>query len=81
MTTKEVAKTHKAVPFRPFRLHLAGGRSLAVRHPEMMAYAPDSRTAVVYKQDGDFEIVDLLLIESIEVAAGGGGRRNSRHAA
>jgi hypothetical protein len=71
MTTTELERAHKAQPFRPFTLHLAGGRSVRVDHPEMMAYTPKSRVTVVFKKDGDFEIIDLLLVESIEVEAGG----------
>ncbi len=85
MTTNELEKVHKAQPFVPFRLHLTGGRALTVAHPEWMAYAPRGRTTTVYLPDGDFEIVDLLLVESIEVLRGGkrrrsatNGRRNGR---
>jgi hypothetical protein len=78
MTTKEVERAHKATPFRPFLLRMAGDRFIKVDHPEMMSYAPDGRTTVVYKANGDFEIVDLLLIESIEVSV---GRKNAKRAA
>lgn len=78
MTTKELERAHKTAPFRPFLLRMAGGRFIRVDHPEMMSYAPGGRTTVVYKRNGDFEIIDLLLIESIEVLT---GRRNGRRAA
>lgn len=70
MTIKELERAHKAQPFRPFTLHLASGRSVRVEHPEFMAYTPRSRVTVVFKKDGDFEIIDLLLVDSIEVEAG-----------
>lgn len=79
MTTKELERAHKTAPFRPFLLRMAGGRAIRVDHPEMMSYAPGGRTTVVFKRNGDFEIIDLLLIESIEVLNGKGG--GSRRAA
>jgi hypothetical protein len=82
VTTKELERAHKTTPFRPFALRMAGGRSIKVEHPEMMSYAPGGRTTVVFKRNGDFEIIDLLLIESIEVpASGAGGKRARRNAA
>ncbi len=46
-----------------------------VGHPEWMAYVPRSRTTVVYRPDGDFEILELLMIESIEVLSPSKGRK------
>ena len=78
MTTKELEKAHKTTPFRPFLLRMAGGRAIRVDHPEMMSYTPGGRITVVHKPNGDFEIIDLLLVESIEVPT---GKRNGRRAA
>jgi hypothetical protein len=33
-----------AEPFRPFRLHMAGGRTFEVRHPEMIKVGKSSVT-------------------------------------
>ena len=74
MTTEQLKKVHDARPFRPFRVHLADGRAFQVRHPEMLAYSPTGRTFVVYSGRGDeMEIIDLLLVTSIET-----GRNGSR---
>jgi hypothetical protein len=53
---------------------LGDGQSLAVEHPERLAYAPKHRTAVVYRPDGSFEIVDLLLVTGLEVPPPKNGR-------
>jgi hypothetical protein len=37
----------------------------------MLAYAPKSRLATVYRKDGSFEIVDLLLVTGLEVTSNG----------
>lgn len=70
MTIEQLEKVHKAQPFRPFALHLADGRELVVRHPEMMARTKGGRTLLVGLEGEDFEIVDLLLVTSLEVAEG-----------
>jgi hypothetical protein len=45
-------------------IDLADGRRLEVQHPELLAYRPGGRMAVLV--DGDtFEHVDLLLVTSI----------------
>lgn len=78
MTTQALHQLHIARPFQPFTIRLGDGQALPVDHPEMLAYAPKSRTAVVYRKDGSFEIVDLLLVTGLEVGLPRGGRRARR---
>jgi hypothetical protein len=75
MTTESLSKLHQTRPFQPFVLRLGDGQALPVNHPEMLAYAPKSRTATVYRPDGSFEIVDLLLVTGLEVFRNGSARR------
>jgi hypothetical protein len=78
MTISQVRQLHQAQPFQAFRIHLAGGRSLKVSHPEALAVIPPGRTIIVATGEEAYEIVDLLLVESLEVvngAASGGRRR------
>lgn len=75
MTTEALSKLHQTRPFQPFALRLGDGQALPVDHPEMLAYAPKSRTATVYRPDGSFEIVDLLSVTGLEVFQGGSSRR------
>lgn len=75
MTTEALSRLHQARPFQPFALRLGDGQSLMVSHPEMLAYAPRSRTATVYRPDGSFEIVDLLLVTGLDVPRNGASRR------
>jgi hypothetical protein len=79
MTVEQLGKLHVARPFRPFRIHLADGRSLEVPHPEVLAHVPGARTFVVGDPTGTYEIVDLLLVISLEVVNGRSRprRRNS----
>jgi hypothetical protein len=77
MTTDALRKIHTARPFVPFFLRLGDGQKLPVKHPEMLAYAPKSRLATVYLNNGSFEIVDLLLVTGLEVGSTN-GRKHSR---
>lgn len=77
MTIEALSRLHVARPFQAFVIRLGDGQALPVEHPEMLAYAPKSRTATVYRADGSFEIVGLLLVTGLEVR-NGGSRRGRR---
>jgi len=70
MTVEQLQATQHAQPFSPYRIHMADGRSLDVHHPDFVARSPTGRTIVVYKPDDTSEIVDLLLVTSLEVLNG-----------
>ena len=70
MTIEQLVSVTHAQPFRPFRVHLADGRALDIQHPDFIARSPAGRTVVIYKADETLEIVDLLLVSSIEVLNG-----------
>jgi len=69
MTADRLREAHTKTPFRPFVLHMSDGRSLRVRHPELLAIAPSGRTAVVIEADDSHHIVDVLMITDIEFKA------------
>jgi hypothetical protein len=66
MTIEQLRAMHTARPFRAFRIHMADGRDVEVQHPEFLAHTPSGRTIMVAKGDETFEIVDLLLVTSLE---------------
>lgn len=60
-----------AEPFRPFRIHMASGRTFDIRHPEMIAVSRSSVTVYASPEgDGEqperWQKVSLMLMESIE---------------
>ena len=69
MTIEQLRATQRAQPFVPFTLHLADGRSYRIDHPDFISSHPQGRTIIVYKrgENGDLEILDLLLVVGIEV--------------
>jgi len=74
MTVNQLREAHRARPFRPFRLHVADGRTLPVECPERMAYTGGQRV-FVGRDDDSFDILDLTLITGIEI---GNGKRSKR---
>jgi hypothetical protein len=69
MTIDQVRKLHQSQPFQPFRIHLADSRAIDVSHPEVLAINEPGRTVVV-AYEGVFEIIDLLLVTSLEMLNG-----------
>ncbi|HTU89542.1 MAG TPA: hypothetical protein VMF69_05540 [Gemmataceae bacterium] len=78
MTIEQLRDLHLARPFKPFDIHLADGRTLSVEHPEFLAQSPTGRTFVVGRPDGVLEMVDLLLVVSLEPRANGSSHRGRR---
>ncbi len=70
MTPASVQTFVKAEPFRPFRIHMAGGRTFDVRHPEMIRVGRSNVLVFSFVSDGldsfdEYQIVSLMLTESI----------------
>ncbi len=70
LTPQTVLNFVKAEPFRPFRLHVASGRTFEVRHPEMIKVLKSN--VLVFKAPADdsdipddYDNVSLMLTESI----------------
>lgn len=57
----------EALPFRPFTVHLADGRQIAVRHQDYAFLSPTGRTLIVYEDDDSFQILDLMLATGVQV--------------
>jgi hypothetical protein len=70
LTPQSVLGYVESEPFRPFRLHMASGRTFDVRHPEMIKVLKTN--VLVFKADSetpeipeDWESVSLMLAESV----------------
>ena len=78
MTIERAREFYNAQPFRPFVIHLADGRDIAVHHPDFLAAAPSGRTIVVYQPDDTMNVIDLLLVTDLEISARTNGARRRR---
>jgi hypothetical protein len=67
MTINELKKAYSSQPFKPFDIYLADGRQVEVPHPEFMAMSPTARTIIVFRGDGDYHVIDLLLVTDLVV--------------
>ncbi len=70
MTSKEILAYVRAEPFRPFRIHMASGRTFDIRHPEMVRVGRNDLVifSLVSDQPGVYDLwdtVSLMLIEFI----------------
>ncbi|MCB9934601.1 MAG: hypothetical protein H6840_02830 [Planctomycetes bacterium] len=75
MTRDEITKMYERQPFEPFRIHLADGRAIDVVHREFIAISPTGRTVTVYQPDGDWNLIDLMLVTDISPLRNGKGRK------
>jgi hypothetical protein len=77
MTAEQLRAMRDANPFRPFTIHLADGRSLAVRHRDFVSQSPGGRTIIVFRSDETFSVVDLHVVTELAIRgpadANGGG--------
>lgn len=78
MTADALRQLLRAQPFRPFDIHLADGRSLAVAHPDFVALEPSGRTIAIGVESNGFELVDLLLVTSLKPRPNGSSRSRRR---
>jgi hypothetical protein len=67
MTVQQLRAAYRATPFRPFSIHMADGRSFPVPHPDFLSMSPTGRTVIVYQENDEFSILDLLLMTEIQM--------------
>ena len=70
MSSEQLGKLINAHPFCPFRIHMADGRSLEVKHRDFALRMPGGRSAIVANGDDSYEVFDLGLVTSFEVLSG-----------
>jgi len=66
MTGEQIRSLYEAAPFEAFRVHMADGRSIDVPHPAFMHLSPTGRRLIVDHSDDSFEVIDVLLVTSVE---------------
>lgn len=80
MTVDQIRSLQDATPFQAFHIHMANGKSVKVPHPDFMSLSPTGRILIVYHANDSFEVIDTLLVTSIETLPknGSGTRRRRR---
>jgi hypothetical protein len=76
MPVEDLRAALRRQPFEPFRIHTTDGRSVEVRHPEMMLVAARTAGVGIYDQPASpssvperIEIIALIHIVSLEPLA------------
>ena len=69
MTIQQLRAAHRATPFQPFTVHMADGRSFPIPHPDFLSMSPTGRTVIIYADNDEFSILDLLLMTEIEMTS------------
>ncbi len=68
MSADELRRLLRAVPFRPFTVHLPSDRAFPVPHSEFAVLTPPGRILIVlHAEDNAFDILDVPLIARVEV--------------
>jgi hypothetical protein len=67
MTTEQFQATLHQHPFQPFVIRMADGRAFEVRHRDFVARSPSGRTVIVYHDNENYSVLDLLLMSELEV--------------
>jgi hypothetical protein len=65
MTSQEIVRLRARVPFEPFRVLTADGRSYDIRHPENYTLSGNGRLMAIAMSD-HFITLDLLLVTGIQ---------------
>ena len=67
MTSEQLKATLRHQPFQPFTIRMVDGRAFHVPHPEWLIVSPSGRTAIVFEQDDNHSVLDLMLMSELEV--------------
>jgi hypothetical protein len=67
MTNQQLRTARTMVPFRPFSVHMADGRSFDVPHPDFLSISPSGRSVIVYQRNEEFSILDPRLVTEIRM--------------
>lgn len=67
MRHEQIRELLRSQPFRPFTIHLPEGRAVEVVHHDFALLSPDGRTLIAYGPDSSFNMIDVMLIASIQV--------------
>jgi hypothetical protein len=66
MMKEKIRELIKTVPFVPFLIHTAGGKSVTVPHPDFILAASDGPDVIVEEPDGRMRVINVMLITSLE---------------
>ena len=79
MTLEQLRRAKDARPFEAFEICTADGQRIGVDHPEFLFVPPTAqRTFVVACEDGTYQVIDLLLVSTLNFRNGSGRKARRR---
>ena len=66
MIADQVREFMEEAPFKPFKLHLADGKTVEIDHPDFLAYTRDYQMVIVAMPNGACRAINLANITQIE---------------
>jgi hypothetical protein len=78
MTGEQIRRHFEAIPFVPFWVHMASGKSADVPHSDFMHLSPTGRWLIADRPDDTVEMIDVLLVTSLETFPLNGSRARRR---
>ena len=71
MSSDEIKKLLRAVPFQPFTVHLVSDKTFPIPHPDFALLTPTGRTLFVASAGSDaVDILDVPLIARVQIHEG-----------
>ena len=67
VSVKDIKKLRDKAPFKPFSLHLTGGRTLNVASADHLGIAPRGDLLVLFPPDGGVCVIDPAQVASVDV--------------
>jgi hypothetical protein len=69
MQVEQIREVLHAIPFRPFRIRTADGKSIPVLHQEVTLLSPKDKLIFVIKEKGGFYLIDTESVTHLETVS------------
>jgi hypothetical protein len=81
MVAESIRELNRGVPFRPYELHMKGGETYRVPHPDFISISPRGSFVVLIDQHDSPHHLNALLIERVSLLNGRSAHKAAkRHA-
>jgi hypothetical protein len=78
MVVTSIREFNRAVPFKPYKIHMASGDSFPVPHPDFVSVSPKGSLVIVFDAKGVPHHLSSFLIERVTPRNGHTARKDSK---
>jgi hypothetical protein len=79
MVIQSIREFSRAVPFKPFEIHMASGQRYEVPHQDFISISPKASFVIVYGADEHPHHLSSLLIEGVSLQRSRRKRNTAKH--